>query len=142
MTLKQVYTIYNTLMKLHRKYAADVNVKRLQEVVSDINELNATINHPMCNDLTGVFYCQCKGGLGLAGEAFIKSLYADLWLFHRKLIEEYPNPKTEPTIQEFWTKANEECRKLAEKYNMEQSGICKQYLIAIMESAERDAVEK
>lgn len=138
MTLKQVYTIYNALMKLHKKYAADVNANRLQEVVSDINELNATINHPMCNDLTGVFYCQYKGALGLASEVSIRSLYADLWLFHRGLIEGFPD--TDPNV--FWANANDACRKLAAKYAKAQPDICKQYLIAIMESVERDTVEK
>lgn len=90
MTLKQVYTIYNTLMKLHKKYAADAGCDRISEFTSEINALNSEMDNPLCNDLTSIIYVWYRGW-GKDNRPFmldndaIKNMYLDAWTTHRIL---------------------------------------------------------
>ncbi len=106
MTLKQVYTIYNTLMKLHRKYVSDVGRDRISEFASEVNALNSEMNHPLCNDLTHVFYGWYRYNSFMLDDDAIKAVYSSVWTAHRTLLGK---KREMGDSAEFWHLAERTC---------------------------------
>lgn len=138
MTLKQVYTIYNTLMKLHRKYNIDPELAQIDDLIADINKLNSEMDHPLCNDLTYVFYGWYRHGDLLMDNDTIKGIYASLWTTHRELLDK---KREMGNTTEFWHLAGERCKTLPVRYDTEAgSKHVTWYAKVIWDSLERDDI--
>lgn len=142
MTLKQVYTIYNTLMKIHRKYAADTGCDRISEFTSEINALNSEMDHPLCNDLTSIIYVWYRGW-GKDNRPFmldndaIKNMYLDAWTTHRTLSDKR---REMGNTTEFWDLAERGCVGMQSTWTGVVAGKAEMIAKAIWDSLERDEI--
>jgi len=150
--IKDIYAVYNAILKLHKAYMDDLQCDRIFSLVEQINALNSQYNDPFCNDMTEAFYRWYKMhfsvGRTVGGdwtkkeevktEFNFKEFYTDLWKFHRVLYTDmdkidFSNDKS---AQIFWQSTNEVARTLSSKYDFPA---CKIYIHAVLNMLEREA---
>lgn len=87
MSDREVYNVYNAVMKLHVKYAATRrSTQNVAALVADINKLNDELHCNFCNAMTDALRRWYMVGLQGVETKDIKALYARAWMTHKKYI--------------------------------------------------------
>lgn len=132
MNEKEIYQIYVGVMKIHKKYADHVRDSNyLSAMIADINQLNSTYNSNFCNAMTDALRRWMAGKIQGVEPEKIKELYTELWLFHKKYLNQ-------ERTDAYWSEVVDGVDVLAKKYGTKQVEL---FLLAVADELESDKTE-
>lgn len=107
---RATYGVYNSLMKLHLKYAdCKADREHAAALVAEINAINSQFNSNFCNSMTDALRRWFLLGFPGVEKDGVKAFYVEIWQLHKK----YIGMQRDNT---FWQMATEDLHDLGGKY--------------------------